>query len=179
MSLHADERWLPIPGYVGLYEVSDQGRIRSLDRIVTFRDGKRRLFKGQLIRSRSRRDGYRLVTLSRNGQIEHWLVQHLVMLAFVGLRPEGAVVCHGNGVRDDNRPSNLRYDSYSENNFDLVRHGKHHHARKTHCKWGHEFTPENTAFRPNSQHRCCLTCRQTNNRRNKQRQRERSARVAR
>lgn len=37
-----------------------------------------------------------------------------------------------------------------------VRHGNHHQARKTHCKHGHEFTPENTRRRSNR--RWCLTC---------------------
>jgi len=36
-----DERWLPIPGYEGFYEVSDQGRVRSLDRYVSTQDGPR------------------------------------------------------------------------------------------------------------------------------------------
>jgi hypothetical protein len=51
-------------------------------------------------------------------------VHSLVMLAFVGPRPDGLEVCHNNGVASDNRLSNLRYDTRSENNVDSSKHGK-------------------------------------------------------
>lgn len=40
------ETWKPIPGYEGLYEVSDHGRVRSLDRVVEFSDGRLRFQRG-------------------------------------------------------------------------------------------------------------------------------------
>lgn len=39
----ADERWLPVAGFEGYYEVSDHGRVRSVDRVVTFKYGVHRL----------------------------------------------------------------------------------------------------------------------------------------
>lgn len=47
----------------------------------------------------------------------------LVMLAFVGPRPDGLDVCHGNGNPADNRLENLRYGTRSENMRDALRHG--------------------------------------------------------
>src|SRR5690606_32157657 len=82
---------------------------------------------------------------------------HLVAAAFLGPRPEGSEVCHINGDPADNRVENLRYGSRSENVLDQVRHGVHNNARKTHCKNGHAFTPENTMRRSEGGRRC-RTC---------------------
>ena len=41
------EKWMAIPGYEGLYEVSDKGNFRSLDRVVTKRNGTRVRYKGR------------------------------------------------------------------------------------------------------------------------------------
>ena len=46
-----NEIWKDIKGYEGWYQVSNQGRVRSLDRTVYFRDGKRsRIYKGKILR---------------------------------------------------------------------------------------------------------------------------------
>jgi hypothetical protein len=37
------ERWRQVPGYEGHYEVSDRGRVRSIDRVVIMKDGRRRV----------------------------------------------------------------------------------------------------------------------------------------
>ncbi|MDU6479009.1 MAG: NUMOD4 domain-containing protein, partial [Corynebacterium kroppenstedtii] len=44
------ERWRPVVGYEGIYEVSDQGRVRSLDRIITQHDGMKRPMRGRILR---------------------------------------------------------------------------------------------------------------------------------
>jgi hypothetical protein len=59
----------------------------------------------------------------------------LVLLAFVGPPPDGTEACHNNGIADDNRPENLRWDSHYANNQDRKRHGRYatgeqHHAYK-------------------------------------------------
>src|SRR5699024_9639299 len=86
-------------------------------------------------------------------------VHRLVMEAFVGPCPEGMEVCHWNDNASDNRLSNLRYDTRSANTMDMIRNGRHNHARKTHCPRGHEFILEN--LKPISQgrkNRRCLAC---------------------
>ena len=55
----------------------------------------------------------------------------------------------------------------SENRYDSVAAGTHNNARKTHCKWGHEFTPENT-YRDRNGNRGCRTCRNERNARQSQ-----------
>jgi hypothetical protein len=53
--------------------------------------------------------------LTGAGRIERCYVHDLVLLAFVGPKPEGLEVCHGNDVKADNRLQNLRYDTRSAN----------------------------------------------------------------
>lgn len=90
------------------------------------------------------RTGYPRVSLRRDGRDTVRAVHVLVAEAFIGPRPPGHEVRHINGVRTDPGAHNLIYGTRSENMRDAVRHGTHPQASKTHCKHGHEFTPENT-----------------------------------
>ncbi|WP_418888451.1 NUMOD4 motif-containing HNH endonuclease [Mycolicibacterium neoaurum] len=121
-------KWLPVVGWEGSYEVSDDGDVRSIDREVT--DGNRtRTFRGRQLRAASTPRGHRYVTLSREGRTKTRLVHHLVLEAFVGPRPPGHEACHGNGLPEDNRRRNLRWDTRSSNVRDSVRHGTHNKLR--------------------------------------------------
>lgn len=94
------ERWLPIPGWEGRYEVSDQGRIR---RPVVYLKG------GRLPR------GYRLIGLWRHNRAHHYLVHQLVLMAFVGTCPPGQEIDHIDGDPSNNRLENLEYVTRLEN----------------------------------------------------------------
>lgn len=101
-----DEVWQPIPGYQGRYEVSNMGRVASLN---YSHQKKRQVLKPQPER------GYLKVTLYNKHHSKQWKVHQLVLLAFVGERPAHLVTDHINRVKSDNRLVNLRYVSRSEN----------------------------------------------------------------
>lgn len=156
------ERWEPIRGFDG-YEVSDLGRVRSLDRD----DSIGRPRSGRILRPAPGGSGYLTVRPSTNARPVTRTVHSLVLEAFVGARPDGMEACHLNGNKLDNRAVNLRWDSSSANKLDMVRHGTHRQTRKTHCPQGHELTDSNL-----DQHRLekygqrtCLTCRRAGSRR--------------
>lgn len=150
---------MPVVGYEDSYEVSDQGRVRSIDRVVTRKNGVLMPCKGQFMSPfRCPPGNYWTVSLQKNGQRHNRRIHVLVAEAFLGVRPDGLVVCHNSGEKDDNKPSNLRWDTYSQNLQDTIRHGNHHNASKTHCKRGHEFTSENTYLNPASKGRQCREC---------------------
>lgn len=109
-----EERWLPIPGFEGLYEVSDEGRVRCLPR---------HRVRGGVMRPSLAGKGYRKVQLVHKKRHEHRYVHDLVLTAFVGPRPSGMEAAHGNGKRDDNRLVNLRWDTRSGNFADKAKHG--------------------------------------------------------
>ena len=139
------EEWRPVVGYEGLYEVSDQGRVRSL-------------ISGRILRPATRRlSGHKHVMLCRPSQVG--LVHQLVAAAFLGPRPDGAETRHLNGDSGDNRAANLQYGTRSENTEDSKRHGTHFHAGLTHCKRGHELTGDNLQKVAAGNKRTCLACR--------------------
>ena len=159
MCEHTTETWKPIPGYEGLYEVSDHGRVRSVPRKTIGKDGAVRPFKGKILKFRIQRSGhYKVVLYSGNAQKKSKYVHQLVLEAFVGERPSGMIGCHNDGDPTNNRVENLRWDTYSGNTYDRVRHGKDPNRRKTHCPHGHEYTPANTVYGGHGE-RNCRTCR--------------------
>lgn len=102
------ERWLPVPGYEGLYEVSDLGNVRPV----------RRLLKPQV-----NTHGYLSVTLSRSGKTKTIPIHVLVCDAFLGPRPVGQERRHGPGGQRDNSVANLSFGTPPENQRDRVRDG--------------------------------------------------------
>lgn len=137
------ERWLPVVGFEGLYEVSDHGRVRSLDHLDRFG----RLHRGRVMRTgvRGHRSHNVGVTLSRQGEKQKLRTVHqLVLEAFVGPRPDGMWGLHWDDDPYNNHLDNLRWGYPYQNGTDAVRNGSNWQFNKTHCVRDHEFTVENT-----------------------------------
>ena len=141
--LERAERWKPVNGYEGIYEVSNHGRVRSVDRTVTRSDGQVHRYKGNILRTPLNQRGYQVVNLCIQGKSKVHSVHSLVAEAFIGTRSECMEVCHNDGIKTNNRVDNLRYGTSSENMLDNVRHGTHYSSAKTHCPLGHELFAEN------------------------------------
>lgn len=126
VSATESEIWRPVQGYEGTYQVSDQGRVRSLDRTIST-DGRwgkmKRELHGGILRHLKHTGGYLRVTLWHNGAFKNHYVHKLVLEAFVGPRPNGKQVAHNDGDKANNRLSNLRWASPSENQLDREGHG--------------------------------------------------------
>ena len=119
------EQWRDIPGYEGRYQVSDLGRVRSLDhrvRLVVKGVETTRLSPGRILKPGPARSGHLTVALGRGNSKQ---VHALVLLAFVGPYPEGMEVLHGDDDPTNNRLNNLRYGTRSENLRQCVAHGRH------------------------------------------------------
>lgn len=163
------ERWRPVPGYEGLYSVSDHGRVYAHPR-------ERRC--GHPGSAPQRRPGALLkpnpvgtprthlaVALTKDGKRRDFKVHQLVLLAFVGPCPDGMETLHSDDDPTNNHLSNLRYGTRSENQRDRVRNGIHHFASKTHCINGHEFDERNTYYYDDGRKRRCRSCQRDRNRR--------------
>lgn len=113
------ERWLPVPGHEGLYDVSDLGRVRS------FHAGRGKGKRGGLLRpAPTGVYAHLCVVLCQGGEAKTRLVHQLVLEAFVGPRPEGLEALHGPGGALDNRLRNLSWDTRQKNQGrDRVRDG--------------------------------------------------------
>jgi hypothetical protein len=118
------ERWKWVVGYEGLYEVSDLGRVRSVDRVVRHSQHSTKNLLGRVLRPAPYIKSGRLgVLLCKEGVPRTTKVHRIVMAAWVGPCPDGCEVRHGpNGV-SDNSVSNLSYGTRSENQLDRRRDG--------------------------------------------------------
>ncbi len=77
------EIWRPVPGFEGLYEVSNLGHVRSLARIVTRADGKRRTFRPRQLKPVLRgRDLLASVSLSKGSTVTPVYLHTLVRQVF-------------------------------------------------------------------------------------------------
>ena len=114
--------WKPAPGYEGLYEVSRDGRVRSLDRRVPHAQNKGRNLKGKEKAPMLFPNGYIAYQLCRHGKIKSCLAHRLVCIAFNGPPPdEKPHVNHIDGDKANNVPENLEWVSPSEN----LKHAHH------------------------------------------------------
>lgn len=120
-----DEIWKSVIGYDGHYEVSNLGRIRSLDKMVKTVHGSYTLRRGRILAKAIDLSGagYAFANLSKDGRARKFNVHVIVLEAFVGQRPEGMQACHGNGDRTDPRLENLRWDTAKANAGDREIHG--------------------------------------------------------
>lgn len=152
MANYTAERWAPVPGYDG-YEVSDQGRVRSIPR-----PGRR--LQGKILKPFSSTQGYPTVSLRTNGATKRMTVHRIVAITFLGHAPAPLQVRHLNGNKLDSRLVNLAWGTPSENIYDKHAHGTDHQLNKTHCPQGHAYTPDNTYCPParKGAARYCRTC---------------------
>lgn len=142
--MNDDECWLAIPGWDG-YEASSLGRIRSVDRWITGKDGVTKLFRGRVRKLvDNQRDRRWQVVLTRVGPTQP--VHVLIAKTFLGERPEGLWVCHNDGDGYNNRIENLRYDTPS--------------SSKRTCKRKHPLNgpDSNVYIIPSTGKRQCMHC---------------------
>lgn len=109
------EEWRNIKGYEGLYEVSNQGRIRSLVRKVTYKDGRVYFYKSKVLKPSKDRYGYYFVNLCKEGKRTPKSIHRLIAEAFIPNPENKRDIDHINTIRTDNRIENLRWATRSEN----------------------------------------------------------------
>lgn len=123
----AQEEWRAVVGWEGLYEVSDLGRVRSVDRILFTPSPPRgpyfRKYKGKVLKQNVGTDGRYHVVLSCRDRRETPVVSRLVCLAFHGEPGEKKDAAHNDGNRLNNRAGNLRWATRKENMADTLAHG--------------------------------------------------------
>ena len=152
------EEWRPIPEWHG-YEVSNTGRVRSIERTVIRRTGRPMSVRPRILSQVTRTDGYPSVFLCRTeDRGTRRYVHQLVLEAFVGPRPDKMECRHLDGDRLNPHVTNLAWGTRSQNTQDRVRHGTHHNANKTHCPKGHRYDEINTRWGAGGKSRWCRAC---------------------
>jgi NUMOD4 motif/HNH endonuclease len=106
------ELWKDVKGYEGLYQVSNQGRVKSLRKMSGSCYRKERILKTQ---TRLTKDGYCRASLNRHGKARDVRVNRLVAEIFLPNPENKPTVNHKNGIKSDNRVENLEWETREEN----------------------------------------------------------------
>lgn len=136
-----EEIWKDVVGYEGLYQVSNMGNVKSVDRYVNaggiMNQNRLSLKKGKILNCSPTKRGYTRVSLSINSKTKQEYIHRLVANSFLSPIDDKLNVNHINGIKDDNRSCNLEFVNQRENvlhakiytmnkNFPFVSYLKNH-----------------------------------------------------
>lgn len=120
------EEWRSVVGWEGLYEVSNTGHVRSLERDIKFADGRVRRFPSVVLKPNmvGTRLDYRQVHLTKNCERRPISIHRLVADAFLAPPPTPShIVLHNRGAAAGDGVDNLRWGTHAENTADSLRDG--------------------------------------------------------
>ena len=162
--------WVAIPGFEQLYEISEYGQVRSL---IT-NSARRNKTLNQNIQLYPTVTLYHLPNtcintvlrsvnfkVYRNCKGHKYRIHTLMMLSFVGPKPDNQEVRHLDDNKLNNNISNLVYGTSKQNSIDSVVNKTNYQSNKTHCPEGHPYDDKNTRWvktagrRPSRQ---CIAC---------------------
>mgnify|MGYP003404826262 FL=1 len=109
------EIWESVIGFEGIYEVSNLGRVKSVNRILYKSDDKIQKRKEKFMKAKLKGNGYFQFCLSKNGIKKYISTHRLISLAFIPNPKNKTQVNHKNGIKTDNRIENLEWVTHSEN----------------------------------------------------------------
>lgn len=142
METIVEEIWKDIPGYEGIYQASNLGRVKSLSRIYYHSVNKKyREVKSQILKPQKNGSGYFHVRLRTVDTYKTRTIHQLIAITFFGHTPCGTklVVDHINDIKEDNRADNLQIVTNRFNSYKTQ--GKYSSQykgvfwKKTHKKW--------------------------------------------
>lgn len=135
------EKWKDIPNYEGFYQASNQGNVRSLDRIVkqSKRTKGKQLKRGRVLRPAISRLGYVICALSRDNKLRSFPVHRLVAFCWLDNPNNWNEVNHKDGNKQNNNAENLEWSTRALNLRHAIDTGlmkynygdKHHHSKMT------------------------------------------------
>ena len=110
------EEWKPIKGFEGAYEVSTFGNVRSVDRIVVYPKGSKRLIKGRELRQATNIKGYKCVVLCTQNIRKNYTVHRLVAETHIPNPSNLPCINHKDEITTNNNVSNLEWCTHEYNN---------------------------------------------------------------
>lgn len=105
----SNEEWRPVVGYENCYEVSNLGRVRSVERTLNRSDGRKHTVKATLLHQHNHQKGYKVVGLSMDGIQKLAKVHRIVAIAFIPNPDNLSMVNHKDEDKTNNRVENLEW----------------------------------------------------------------------
>lgn len=109
------EIWKDLTGYIGIYQVSNNGRVKSLSRNIARKNGQIAKVKEAILKPGIDRYGYHLVVLCNNGTKRTTTIHRLVAAAFIPNPDNLPEIDHIDGDRANNHADNLRWSTRKQN----------------------------------------------------------------
>ena len=113
------EEWMNIEGYEGLYQVSNEGRVKSLQREIVYKDGRKKVLEEKILHNFLSDLGYYHVMLSKDGMSKRYKVHRLVAKAFIPNPNNLPIINHKDENPKNNVADNLEWCTQGYN----VRYG--------------------------------------------------------
>lgn len=118
-SIVTSEKWKDISGYDGIYQISNKGNVKSIDRTIIqwCKHNKyiERLIKGKPLTATDNGYGYLIVSLNKNNKRKNHYIHRLVAEHFIGKIDEGYVINHKDYDKYNNTADNLEIVTQKEN----------------------------------------------------------------
>ncbi len=126
------EEWKAIEGYDDYYEISNYGRVKSLERQVPHASRKSglQMVPARILKAAIGKNGYLHVALSKSDVKQSLNIHRLVLKAFVGPCPKGKECRHLDGDSENNFMWNLTWGTPKENCRDKTKHGTQNSGEK-------------------------------------------------
>jgi hypothetical protein len=109
------ETWKDVPGWEGLYAVSDLGRVKSLKRPMVSPNPGITYYKDKILRQQHVRNEYLRARLCRDGKVFNFLLHRLVGLSFIPNEKGYKEINHIDGCKHNNKKDNLEWCNRSQN----------------------------------------------------------------
>jgi hypothetical protein len=125
------EKWKPIKGYEGYYEISNKGNVRGIKRTIATSNGKTVTIKPKLLKLQKDGNGYPTIMLTKQGIRKAYNVHRIVAEAFMPNSKGLDVVNHINSIKTDNSVENLEWCTQHENLHKSIKYNNYTLANKT------------------------------------------------
>lgn len=123
------EVWKDIPDYKNLYQISNFGRVKSLERLIYRKNGNY-IVKEKILKNKTNTKGYLSISMCKNGKVKYVMIHRLVAQAFIPNPNNFPCINHKDENKQNNCVENLEWCTYSYNNTYNNRHYRCWETRK-------------------------------------------------